>query len=47
MLVRMWSKGNTSPFLVGGKTCTTSLDINPAVSQEKKIKIVLFEGPAI
>jgi hypothetical protein len=30
----MWSKKNTSPLLVGVKICTTSLEINLAVSQK-------------
>ena len=34
MLVRLWSKGNTPPLLVGVQTCTTTLEINLAVSQK-------------
>ena len=26
LLVRMWSKGNTPPLLVGMQTCTTTLE---------------------
>jgi hypothetical protein len=33
MLVKLWSKGNTTPVLVGVQTCTTTLEINFAVSQ--------------
>jgi hypothetical protein len=28
----MWRKGNIPPFLVGVQTCTTTLEINLAVS---------------
>jgi hypothetical protein len=34
MLVRMWRKRNTSPLLVGLQACTTTLEINLAVSQK-------------
>jgi hypothetical protein len=34
MIVRMWSKGNTSPLLVGVQTCTSALEINMVVSQK-------------
>jgi hypothetical protein len=34
ILVRMWSKGNTPPFLVGVPTCTTTLEINLAFSHK-------------
>lgn len=33
MLVRMWSKGNTPPLLVGVKTPITTLEINMVVTQ--------------
>jgi hypothetical protein len=33
MLVRMYSKRNTPPSLVGLQACTTTLEINLAVSQ--------------
>jgi hypothetical protein len=36
MLVRMWSKENTPPLLVGVKTCTTTLEINLVVSQKTR-----------
>jgi hypothetical protein len=34
MLMRIWSKGNTSSLLVGMQTCPTTLEINVAVSQK-------------
>ena len=34
MLVRLWSKGNTPPLLVGVQTCKTTLEINLVVSQK-------------
>lgn len=34
MLVRMWSKGNNLPFMVGVQTCTTTMEINVTVPQE-------------
>jgi hypothetical protein len=34
ILVRLWKKGNTPPLLVGLQTCTTTLEINLAVSQK-------------
>jgi hypothetical protein len=34
MLVRMQSKGNAPSLLLGGQTCTTSLQINMALSQK-------------
>ena len=34
MLERMWRKRNTSPLLVGLQTCTTTLEINLAISQK-------------
>ena len=34
MLERMWSKGNTPPTMVGVQTCTVTLEISMAVSQE-------------
>jgi hypothetical protein len=34
MLVRMWSKGNTSSLLLGMQTCANTLEINLAVSQK-------------
>ena len=34
MLERIWSKGNTSPLLVGMQTCTTPLEISMVVSQK-------------
>ena len=34
MLVRMWRKRNTPPFLVGLQTYTTTLEINLEVSQK-------------
>ena len=33
MLERMWSKGNTPPLLVGVQTCTATLEISMAISQ--------------
>ena len=32
MLARLYSKGNTPPLLVGVQTCTTTLEINLAIS---------------
>jgi hypothetical protein len=32
MLARMWRKRNTPPFLVGLQACTTTLEVNLAVS---------------
>jgi hypothetical protein len=43
MLVRMWRKRNTPPFLVGLQAGTTTLEISMAVSQ----KIGLSEDPSI
>ena len=34
MLVRMWSKENTLPLLVGVQTCTATLKINMLISQK-------------
>ena len=34
MLVRMWSKGNPHPLLVGMQTCADTVEISVAVSQE-------------
>ena len=34
MLVKIWSQGNTAPFLVGVQTCTTTLKINLFFSQK-------------
>ena len=34
MLVRMWNKGNTLPFLVRVQTCTATLEVNMDVSQK-------------
>jgi hypothetical protein len=34
MLVRMWRKRNTPPFLVGFQACTTTLEISLAVLQK-------------
>ena len=34
MLERMWSEGNTHPLLVGMQTCTATVEISVAVSQE-------------
>jgi hypothetical protein len=34
MLISIWSKGSTPTLLVGVQTCTTSLEINLAVSQK-------------
>jgi hypothetical protein len=45
MLARIWSKGNTPTLLVGEQTCTTTLEINLAVSQ--KTRIVLLQDTAI
>jgi hypothetical protein len=45
MLVRMWSKGNTLPLLGELQTCTSSLEINLAISQ--KIGIFLPQDPVI
>jgi hypothetical protein len=45
MLVRMWRKTNTPPFLMELKTGTT-LEINPEVPI-RKLEIDLPEGPAI
>ena len=45
MLERMWSKGNTPPLLVEMQICTSTLEINMAVSQ--KIGNQPTSGPAI
>jgi hypothetical protein len=37
MLVRIWSKGNTPPLLIGEQTCTTILEM----------RVVLPHDPAI
>ena len=34
MLVKMWSKGNTSPLLIGGKTCPITMQFSVSVPQE-------------
>jgi hypothetical protein len=34
MLLKMWSKRNSPPLLVGVQTCTTILEINLVVSQK-------------
>lgn len=34
MLARMWRTGNIPPLLVAVQTCTTTLEINLAVSQK-------------
>ena len=34
MQVRMWSKGNTPPLLIGVQTCTTTLEINLMFSKK-------------
>lgn len=34
MLMRMWSKGNTPPLLVGVQICTTALKTNLIVPQK-------------
>ena len=44
MLERMWSKGNTSPLLVGMQTCTTTLEISMVVYQ--KIGSQPISGPS-
>ena len=36
MLERMWSEGNTHPLLVGMQSCTATVEISVAVSQETK-----------
>lgn len=46
MLVRMWSKGNTPPLLVGMQTPTTTLENNVVVPL-KKLGTVLLQDPAI
>jgi hypothetical protein len=45
MLVRMWRKRNTPPFLVGLQAGTTTLEISLVVPH--KLYIVLQEDPAI
>ena len=45
MLERMWRKRNTSPWLVGLQTGTTTLEIN--LEEPQKIEIYLPENPAI
>ena len=34
MVVRMWGKGNTHSLLVGVQTCTATVEIGVAASQE-------------
>ncbi|EDL82604.1 rCG53348 [Rattus norvegicus] len=34
MLVRLWSKGNTPPLLLGVQPCSITLEINLVVSQK-------------
>jgi hypothetical protein len=45
MLVRLWSKGNSSPLLVRVQTYISILQINLKISQ--KTGIVLLQDPAI
>ena len=45
MLVRMWRKRNTPPWLVGLHACTSTLEISVAIL--RKLDIVLLEDPAI
>ena len=42
MLERIWSKGNTHPFLVGMQTCSATVEISVAVFEWHLVPVCSF-----